>query len=375
MLLSTSDSLAPSCCPSGPPAVPGREGCSLSETCWLPATCFVRPSTPQDVGQVLKAVEQHGSKFAIRCGGHNPNPPFSSIDDSGILIDVSELKTLSLCPDGVLQMGAGNRWGEVYAYLEEHGRMPIGGRQNGIGLATDRSAGGMPAFPAFHGFAPDQVQNFEVALADATIINANEKENSELWEALKGGGPKFAQYTVNTYNPSDYVNIMNATAKLQEAMEMDPKLGAFVYVNLTYIAAGLLYAEWGSKFSADFYIKVHKIYQEIVQNLQPAPTAAIKFGELRGGNIMGLEEWDSPANDMLAQQAIDELYQGMQKMSREEDQWLDFIFMNEGKWTQDVLASYGEANLQEIKKIQSKYDPKGVFQNLQNDEYLLRKVA
>ncbi|KAI1169675.1 6-hydroxy-D-nicotine oxidase [Nemania sp. FL0916] len=433
-----------------------------SQTCWLPATCFVRPTTPQDVAEALKIIQQTGSKFAIRCGGHNPNQFFSSINDSGILIDVSELKTLSLGADGVLQMGAGNRWGDVYTYLEKHGLSPIGGRQNDVGVSGYLLGGGMPAFLALHGFAADQVQNFEVVLADGTIINANAKENSELWQALKGGGPNFgivtrfdiqtyptikAQYTVNTYDPSDYVNIMNATADLQEAMESDPKLGAFVYINPTFIAVGLFYAEWveerpkafntffnlkslvavavpttngtmkdlvaavgagandpplrrqyasqSSKVSVDLYIKVYEVYQEIVQkygeatnlsySLQPAPTAAIKLGQSRGGNIMGLEEvpqtwwafvsqWDSPTNDTRAQQAIDELYQGMQKVSREQEQWLDFVFMNEGKGTQDVLGSYGEANVQKMQKVQSKHDPEKVFQNLQNDGYLLRKV-
>ncbi|KAI0805856.1 FAD-binding domain-containing protein [Xylaria sp. FL0064] len=348
----------------------------LSETCWLPATCFARPSTPQDVAETLKIVEQTGSKFAMRCGGHNPNPLFSSIDDS------------------------------VSGYL---------------------LGGGVPAFPALYGLGADQVKNFEVVLANSTIINANTDSNAELWQGLKGGGPNFgivtrfdiqtypqikAQYTVNMYDPSDYINLMHATAELQEAMESDPKLGAFVYVNPTYVAVGLFYAEWVDKrpkaFDTFFNLESltavvvpttngtmkDLVYQEVVQkygkatnlsySLQPVPTAAVEAGELRGGNIMGLEkvpqtwwafvsQWESQTNDTLAQQAIDELYQGMQRVSREKKQWLDFIFMNEGKWTQDVLASYGQANVQKMKDVQLKYDSKRVFQTLQNDGYLLRR--
>ncbi|KAI0391556.1 FAD-binding domain-containing protein [Xylariaceae sp. FL0594] len=463
MLRRTSETLARPRRPPGPRRVRGsEEGPVVGD---LTAACSVLcPSQHRTGGgQVLKTAEEKGSKFAVRCGGHNANPFFSSIDGSGILIDVSELNTLELGKDGVLQMGAGNRWGDVYKFLEGKHQTPIGGRQNDVGVSGYLLGGGMPAFPALYGFGADQVRNFEVALADGTIINANEKENSDLWQALKGGGPNFgivtrfdiqtypaikAQFTVNMYDPSDYVNIMRATAELQQAMESDPKLGAFVYVTSKGIIAGLFYAEWakerpkafntffdlkslvatavpttngtmkdlvaaigagannppsrrqyasqGSKVSANLYIKVYRLYQEIVDkygeavelsySLQPAPTAAIKHGEKLGGNIMGLEEvpqtwwafvsqWTDPANDTLAQRAIDELYQGMQKISREEDQWLDFIFMNEGKSTQDVLASYGEANLQKMKKVQARYDPKEVFQHLQNDGYLLRKVG
>ncbi|KAI4863380.1 hypothetical protein F4820DRAFT_427213 [Hypoxylon rubiginosum] len=87
---------------------------SRSQTCWLPATCFfVRPSGPQDVAVTLKAAKETGSKFAIRGGGHNPNLGFSSSDDSRIVIDLQDLKTLHLDSDGVLQVGAGNKWGDV----------------------------------------------------------------------------------------------------------------------------------------------------------------------------------------------------------------------------------------------------------------------
>ncbi|KAI0150225.1 FAD-binding domain-containing protein [Xylariaceae sp. FL1272] len=383
----------------------------------------------------MNAIKKTGSNFTIRSGGHNPNPLFSSIE-SGILIDLQKLKTLSLDADGVLQVGAGNRWGEVYTYLEEHGRSPIGGRQDDVGISGYLLGGGMPAFPALHGFGADQVKNFEVVLANSTVINANTDNNAALWRALKGGGPNFgivtrfdiqtvplikAQYTVNLYDPSDYVNIMRATAELQDEMESDPKLGVFVYINPTFVAAGIFYEEWveerpkafdtffnlksltgaavptanGSKVSADLYIDVYKVYQKTVEkygdatnlsfSIQPAPSAAVEQGNARGGNIMGLEkvpqtwwafgsQWDSQQNDTVAEQAIDELYKGMQKVSREHGQWLDFIFMNEGKWTQDVLSGYGEANVQIMKELSLEYDPKGVFQKLQKDGYLLRKV-
>lgn len=54
------------------------------------------------------------------------------------------------------------------------------------------------------------------------------------------------QYAVALYDPSDYVNILNATIQVQEAMEEDPKIGFFLNVNPTVIITGLLYAEWSA---------------------------------------------------------------------------------------------------------------------------------
>jgi FAD/FMN-containing dehydrogenase len=38
------------------------------------------------------------------------------------------------------------------------------------------------------------------------------------------------------------------------------------------------------------------------------------------------------------------------------------------------MRSYGEDNVEKLKDVAAKYDPDGVFQQLQNDGFLLRKV-
>ena len=46
-----------------------------------------------------------------------------------------------------------------------------------------------------YGFGCDNVVNFEVVLANATIVNANATSNSDLFVALKGGGNQFGRLT------------------------------------------------------------------------------------------------------------------------------------------------------------------------------------
>ncbi|KAI8965117.1 hypothetical protein F5Y11DRAFT_36641 [Daldinia sp. FL1419] len=231
------------------------------QNCWLPAACFVRPKDAKEVAEVFRIVKKTDAKFAVRSGGHNFNPGFSSVYN-GILIDLRDLKTLEIGGEGILRAGAGNTWGNVYAYLDEKDLSAVGGRQSDVGISGYLLGGGMPAFPNLHGFAADSVKNFEVVLADSTIVNANADENADLYRALKGGGSNFGivtrfdiqtypaitlQYNVLMYDPSGYEEVLRATVEAQEAMETDPKLGMFASINPTFIAIGIYYADSEAK--------------------------------------------------------------------------------------------------------------------------------
>ncbi|KAI0179809.1 6-hydroxy-D-nicotine oxidase [Hypoxylon sp. FL1284] len=401
-----------------------------SKNCWLPAACFVRPSDAQDVAEVLKIVRETGAKFAVRSGGHNFNPGFSSIDEHGVLIDLHGLKTLDVSEDGVARVGAGNTWGEVNTFLDERGLSPIGGRQNDVGVSGYILGGGMPAFPSLYGLAADNVKNYEVVTADSTVINANANENKELYHALKGGGSNFGivtrfdiqaypistQYTFLVFNPAGFEEVLDATAQAQEAMEVDPKVGMFTSVFPTFIAVGFFYADSDAppppvldvflnlkslvqvavpttkgqsvkplvlmisrrivatlttKVSRAFYLDVHRFSLETIPkhpevsvinyNLQPAASTTAKVGDEKGGNSMGIPkvtqtwwslvvEWSDETEDEAAMRVMDIFQEGIAKLAKEHQVHLDFLFVNDAKFNQDVLRSYGEVN---FKKLQS----------------------
>ena len=106
-----------------------------SQTCWLPAACFIRLGSTRDVAAALKVIRHTGTQFSVRSGGHNPNSGFGSIGANGVLLDLHDLKGLSLGEGGVLHAGPGSQWGEVYDFLDPHGITAIGGRHYTVGLA------------------------------------------------------------------------------------------------------------------------------------------------------------------------------------------------------------------------------------------------
>lgn len=55
--------------------------------------------------------------------------------------------------------------------------------------------GGFSFFSTRRGWISDSVINFEVVLANGSVVNANVHENADLWAALKGGSNNFGIVT------------------------------------------------------------------------------------------------------------------------------------------------------------------------------------
>ncbi|ROV99464.1 hypothetical protein VMCG_06301 [Cytospora schulzeri] len=230
-----------------------------SQTCWIPAAAYVVLNNASEVASALAIIKKAGCKFAIRTSGHNPNVGFSSVDGSGVVLDLSGLDEKSLgSDDSVLHAGPGNRWGPVYTFLQEQGLSPVGGREVQVGLGGFLTGGGYPAFASLYGTGPDGVKGCEVVLADGTIVEANANTHADLWRALKGGTSNFgivtrfdiethpetkARYTIQLYNPADYVNINAAILAVQEEMEKDPKVNIFTNFNQGFVAVFHMYAD------------------------------------------------------------------------------------------------------------------------------------
>ncbi|KAH9993467.1 6-hydroxy-D-nicotine oxidase [Xylariaceae sp. FL0662B] len=250
-----------------------------SKTCWLPASCFIRPGSTEDVVSVMSILEKTQSNFAIRSTGHNPNNGFSSVGESGVVVDLRDLNSLSIDHNGVLKAGGGCKWGEVYTFAEERGRSVIGARNHGVGVGGFTLGGGMPAFPNIYGLPADNLKNYEVVLANSSVVNANAHTNPDLYRSLKGGGTNFGivtrfdiqtcpliktQYTVNIYDPSDYKNILQATVGVQEAMETDPDIGFFVNFNPGFVAVGLLYAATEKPKAFDVFFNLKSLVSSAI---------------------------------------------------------------------------------------------------------------
>lgn len=72
--------------------------------------------------------------FAIKSGGHDPNPGSNNAED-GVTIDLVRLDKVDVAKDRKsVKIGAGLRWDELYLKLERQNLTVVGGRQTGIGV-------------------------------------------------------------------------------------------------------------------------------------------------------------------------------------------------------------------------------------------------
>ncbi|KAE8148199.1 hypothetical protein BDV25DRAFT_20937 [Aspergillus avenaceus] len=166
----------------------------------LRPACIVQPRNPQEVSLAVTTLvttndQSPQCQFAIRSGGHSAVPGTSNIQ-GGVTIDLSLLNSTVYHPDkGFASIGPGARWESVYKELKQYDVTVTGGRDATVGVGGLITGGGNSFFAAEHGFGCDNVVNFEIILANGSLINANNSTHADLWKALKGGSGNFGIVT------------------------------------------------------------------------------------------------------------------------------------------------------------------------------------
>ncbi|PLB51549.1 FAD-binding domain-containing protein [Aspergillus steynii IBT 23096] len=157
--------------------------------------CVVTPGSALEMSHVVKELQDTDDLFAVKSGGHNANEGFSSIKD-GLLISTKKLNKVIYNPDDkTATIGPGLAWEDAQKGLAGTGRALVGARMGGVGVGGCMLGGGWSFLSDQYGFAANNVVNFEVVLANGTIVNANKDKNSDLFGALKGGGSNYGIVT------------------------------------------------------------------------------------------------------------------------------------------------------------------------------------
>ncbi|KAK8091904.1 FAD-binding domain-containing protein [Apiospora hydei] len=182
--------------------------------------CLVYARSAEEIAAVIGTARTTGCPFAIRGGGHSDIPGASNID-GGITVNMAGLSDVVVDESiGVARVGAGAKWGDVYAELEKTNRTVVGGRLRDVGVGGLLLGGGLSHFSGLHGWACDNVRNYEVVLANGSIINVSQSAHPDL--GLYGGG-----LHVWPLLPSVTSTITGAFVKFAHEAPSDPHVSLF----------------------------------------------------------------------------------------------------------------------------------------------------
>ena len=150
-----------------------------------------------DVADVITAVNFGRAQdllIAIRGGGHN-GPGFGSCDD-GLVIDLSRLKGVRVDPAArTVRAESGCTQGDVDHAAHAFGLAVPAGIVSTTGIAGLTLGGGTGYLTRAHGLTIDNLLEADVVLADGSYVVASERENTDLFWALRGGGGNFGVVT------------------------------------------------------------------------------------------------------------------------------------------------------------------------------------
>ena len=183
----------------GQALLPGDIGYDQARTVWN-ATVDKRPGLvvrcagPSDVVQAVRFARQHDLLLAVRAGGHNIAG--KAVADGALLIDLSQMRSVRV------DRAARVAWVEPGATLADFDRetqafgltTPVGINST-TGIAGLTLGGGFGWTSRNFGMSIDNLISVDVVTADGQMRRASEKENADLFWALRGGGGNFGIVT------------------------------------------------------------------------------------------------------------------------------------------------------------------------------------
>ncbi|PYH88761.1 6-hydroxy-D-nicotine oxidase [Aspergillus ellipticus CBS 707.79] len=392
-----------------------------STNCWLQPLVVVTPTSAQEIATALTLCRFFNLRLSVRGGGHLQNPGFNS-NHGGVVISMSKFDQVKLSEDkSTADIGLGLRWLDVYKALDLHGLAVAGGRIPTVGVPGLLLGGGI------------SFQNSQYGIgAMGVIVNSNADENTDLFWAVKGGGPNFGIITkmnlvtvpttswseARIYPPTAYESLVHGLMQYHEAIETDNRASLVWHATSQAILLVFFYcapvekppAAFASFYDIPFLMNfvppgTRSIY-ELVQGcrktrqeqqaalsdveglvltnvFQPMSSLAMEQSQ---GTPLGLEpvgqqwflamaDWKHAKDEARVRDAIREIVDVAEASAKEEGVYLPHRYSNYASRDQDPLASYGAENVERLRGVAGKYDPEGVFQRLQNGGWLLSKVG
>jgi FAD/FMN-containing dehydrogenase len=147
-----------------------------------------------DVLACVRFARESGIALSIKGGGHNISG--LAVADGGLMIDLSLQRGVWVdAADRVAHAQTGCLLGDVDRETQLHGLAAVLGFVSQTGIAGLTLGGGFGYLSRRFGWTSDNVRSMQLVTADGRIVQASERENEDLFWALRGGGGNFGVVT------------------------------------------------------------------------------------------------------------------------------------------------------------------------------------
>jgi hypothetical protein len=147
-----------------------------------------------DVRYAVGFAQEHGLQLAVRGGGHNIAG--SALCDGGLVIDLSAMKSVRVDPARrVATVEPGVTLGEFDHDAQAFGLATPVGINSTTGIAGLTLGGGFGWLSRTYGMTVDNLRSADVVTVSGELVSASERENADLFWALRGGGGNFGIVT------------------------------------------------------------------------------------------------------------------------------------------------------------------------------------
>ncbi|KAK7058063.1 FAD-binding domain-containing protein [Favolaschia claudopus] len=156
----------------------------------------VEVETVADVQAAVKFASTHNLRLAVKSSGHDYLG--RSTAPNSLLIHMAKVTNVDFTDnflvDGknlgsAVTVGPGVHLQDIYMQTKARGKIAIGGTAATVCAAGGYLQGaGHSALSPLLGLSADNVLEFQIVVADGTLLKANNAENADLFYALRGGG-------------------------------------------------------------------------------------------------------------------------------------------------------------------------------------------
>ena len=167
---------------------------------------IVQPVNAGDVMTAVRFAADNDLTVAVRGGGHSV-PGFGTCDD-GVVIDLSTMRGVRVDPRSrTARAEGGATLGDFNAATHAFGLATTGGIISTTGLSGLTLGGGIGYLSRGYGLSLDNLISADVVTADGRFVVASDRENEDLFWALRGGGGNFGAVTALEFrlHPVDMV--------------------------------------------------------------------------------------------------------------------------------------------------------------------------